>query len=136
MDLWVEGQPDLQSEFLDSQGYTEKPCLKKQNKTNKQTKKIKSKQKPYQNERKKNPNQKTNKQTKQQQKTQSKVIKKYPFSFSIWRKNLWLFYKIHTHTHTQTAFNKLPMKAVNDQVLLYKGLVAPVFYKKLPDWFP
>ena len=53
MDLWVEGQPDLQSEFLDSQGYTEKPCLKKQNKTNKQTKKIKSKQKPYQNERKK-----------------------------------------------------------------------------------
>jgi hypothetical protein len=32
-DLWV-----LQSEFQDSQGYTEKPCLEKQQKTNKQTK--------------------------------------------------------------------------------------------------
>jgi hypothetical protein len=30
------GQPGLQSEFQDSQGYTEKPCL--ENKTNKQTK--------------------------------------------------------------------------------------------------
>jgi hypothetical protein len=38
----VGGQPGLQSEFQDSQGYTEKPCLEKQNKTkqktNKQTK--------------------------------------------------------------------------------------------------
>jgi hypothetical protein len=32
-DLWVKGQPGLQSEFQDSQGYTEKPCLRKQNKT-------------------------------------------------------------------------------------------------------
>jgi hypothetical protein len=39
-DFYVRGQPGLQSEFQDSQGYTEKPCLKKpkQNK-NKQTKK-------------------------------------------------------------------------------------------------
>jgi hypothetical protein len=29
VDFWVWGQPDLQSEFQDSQGYTEKPCLKK-----------------------------------------------------------------------------------------------------------
>jgi hypothetical protein len=29
VDFWVRGQPDLQSEFQDSQGYTEKPCLKK-----------------------------------------------------------------------------------------------------------
>ena len=29
-DFWVWGQPGLQSEFLDSQGYTEKPCLEKQ----------------------------------------------------------------------------------------------------------
>jgi hypothetical protein len=28
-----EGQPGLQSEFQDSQSYTEKPCLEKQNKT-------------------------------------------------------------------------------------------------------
>jgi hypothetical protein len=28
----------LKSEFQDSQGYTEKPCLEKQNKTNKQKK--------------------------------------------------------------------------------------------------
>jgi hypothetical protein len=33
-DFWVRGQPGLQSEFQNSQGYTEKPCLKKkQNKT-------------------------------------------------------------------------------------------------------
>jgi hypothetical protein len=38
-DFWVRGQPGLQSEFQDSQGYTEKPCLKKPKKqTNKQTK--------------------------------------------------------------------------------------------------
>jgi hypothetical protein len=37
--FWVRGQPDLQSEFQDSQDYTEKPCLEKtkQNK-NKKTK--------------------------------------------------------------------------------------------------
>jgi hypothetical protein len=28
-DFWVWGQPGLQSEFQDIQGYTEKPCLKK-----------------------------------------------------------------------------------------------------------
>jgi hypothetical protein len=32
-DFWVRGQPGLQSEFQDSQGYTEKPCL--ENKTKK-----------------------------------------------------------------------------------------------------
>jgi hypothetical protein len=32
VDFWVRGQPGLQSEFQDSQGYTEKPCLKKQTK--------------------------------------------------------------------------------------------------------
>jgi hypothetical protein len=37
VDFWVQGQPGLQSEFQDSQGYTERPCLEKQNKqTNKQ----------------------------------------------------------------------------------------------------
>ena len=39
--FWVRGQPGLQSEFQDSQGYTEKLCLKKQNKTKKQTEKGK-----------------------------------------------------------------------------------------------
>jgi hypothetical protein len=28
-DFWVRGQRGLQSEFQDSQGYTEKPCLAK-----------------------------------------------------------------------------------------------------------
>jgi hypothetical protein len=28
-DFWVQGQHGLQSEFQDSQGYTEKPCLEK-----------------------------------------------------------------------------------------------------------
>jgi hypothetical protein len=41
-DFWVQGQPGLQSEFQDSQGYTEKPCLKKKNKNkNKKNKKKK-----------------------------------------------------------------------------------------------
>ena len=36
---WVRDQPGLQSEFQDSQGDTEKPCLKTKNKKqNKQTK--------------------------------------------------------------------------------------------------
>ena len=38
-DFWVRGQPGLQSEFEDSQGYTEKPCLEK-----KQQQKINSPQ--------------------------------------------------------------------------------------------
>jgi hypothetical protein len=29
VDLWVQGQPGLQSQFQDSQGYKEKHCLKK-----------------------------------------------------------------------------------------------------------
>jgi hypothetical protein len=32
-DFWVRGQPGLQSELQDSQGYTEKPCLEKNKKT-------------------------------------------------------------------------------------------------------
>ena len=49
-DFWVRGQPGLQSEFQDSQDYTEKPCLKKtknkkqknkKQKTNKKTNKTK-----------------------------------------------------------------------------------------------
>jgi hypothetical protein len=43
-DFWVRGQPGLQSEFQDSQGYTEKPCIKNKQ-TNKQTKKTKKKTK-------------------------------------------------------------------------------------------
>ena len=40
------GQPGLQSEFQDSQSYTEKPCLEKTNKqTNKQTNKKERKRK-------------------------------------------------------------------------------------------
>jgi hypothetical protein len=35
VDFWVLGQPGLQSEFQDSQGYTEKPCLKKKKKESK-----------------------------------------------------------------------------------------------------
>jgi hypothetical protein len=35
VDFWVRGQPGLQSEFQDSQGYTEKPFLEKTNNKNK-----------------------------------------------------------------------------------------------------
>ena len=41
-------QPGLQSEFQDSQGYTEKPYLEKQKQTNKQTKNKNKKQKQKQ----------------------------------------------------------------------------------------
>jgi hypothetical protein len=40
VDFWVRGQPRLQSEFQDSQGYAEKPCLKTNKQTNKQTNKT------------------------------------------------------------------------------------------------
>ena len=40
-DFCVQGQPGLQSEFQNSQGYTEKPCLKKTKKQiNKQKIKV------------------------------------------------------------------------------------------------
>jgi hypothetical protein len=42
------GQPDLQSEFQDSQGYTEKPCLKKKKKKKKR-KKERNKEKKTKN---------------------------------------------------------------------------------------
>jgi hypothetical protein len=35
VDFWVRGQPGLQSEFQDSQGYTEKPYLEKPKKKKK-----------------------------------------------------------------------------------------------------
>jgi hypothetical protein len=44
-DFGVRGQPGLQSEFQDSQGYTEKPCLKKPTKTEKKRKEKKRKEK-------------------------------------------------------------------------------------------
>ena len=54
-DFWVWGQPGLRSEFQDSQGYTEKPCLEKtKNKKTNKKKKNKKKEKTKQ----------TNKQTK------------------------------------------------------------------------
>ena len=59
-DLWVQGQHGLQSEFQDSQGYTEKQCLEKQ-KPNQLTKHTAKKQ--TQNLQQKNPDKhsKTNK---------------------------------------------------------------------------
>ena len=39
--LWVQGQPGLQSEFQDSQNYTEKPCLNNNNKDVQIVEKIK-----------------------------------------------------------------------------------------------
>jgi hypothetical protein len=40
VDFWVPGQPGLQSEFQDSQGYTEKPYLKKKKKSFKEYTKL------------------------------------------------------------------------------------------------
>jgi hypothetical protein len=42
-DFWVRGQPGLQSEFQDSQGYTEKPRLEKPKKEKKKKEKKKEK---------------------------------------------------------------------------------------------
>jgi hypothetical protein len=50
VDFWVRGQLGLQSEFQDSQGYTEKPCLEKQKTKNKQKTKKKTKNKTKQND--------------------------------------------------------------------------------------
>jgi hypothetical protein len=36
-DFWVRGEPGLQSEFQDSQGYIEKPCLEKPKKKKKKS---------------------------------------------------------------------------------------------------
>jgi hypothetical protein len=51
-DFWVRGQPGLQSEFQDSQRYTEKPCLKKtkpnQTKPNQPNKQINNKKQQQQ----------------------------------------------------------------------------------------
>ena len=53
-DFWVRGQPGLQSEFQDSQGYTEKSCLKKKkNKKNKTKTKTKNKKKKNKKKKKK-----------------------------------------------------------------------------------
>jgi hypothetical protein len=38
-DIWVRGQCGLQSEFQDSQGYKDKPCLEKQKQQKKKKKK-------------------------------------------------------------------------------------------------
>jgi hypothetical protein len=38
-DFWVRAQPGLESEFQVSQGYTEKPCLKKPKKKKKRKEK-------------------------------------------------------------------------------------------------
>jgi hypothetical protein len=43
--LLLKSQPGLQSEFQDSQGYTEKPCLEKQKTKTKKNKKQKTKKK-------------------------------------------------------------------------------------------
>jgi hypothetical protein len=45
VDFWVQGQPGLQSEFQDSQGYTEKPCLGKKKRKEKKRKEKKRKEK-------------------------------------------------------------------------------------------
>jgi hypothetical protein len=44
--------PGLQSEFQDSQGYTEKPCLEKNKNKTKQNKQTKKHPKKYENMRK------------------------------------------------------------------------------------
>jgi hypothetical protein len=43
VDFWVQGQPGLQSEFQDSQDYTEKPYLEKNKTKQNKTKQNKTK---------------------------------------------------------------------------------------------
>ena len=42
--FWVEGQPGLESEFQDSQGYTERSCFNKTNKQNNNNNKKKQRE--------------------------------------------------------------------------------------------
>jgi hypothetical protein len=51
-DLSLQSLPGLWSEFQDSQGYTEKPCLKNQNKQNQKKKKKKKRREKKERERK------------------------------------------------------------------------------------
>jgi hypothetical protein len=53
-DFCVRSQPGLESEFQDSQGYTEQPCLKNKTKQNK-TNKTKQKQQKKKTKKKDNP---------------------------------------------------------------------------------
>ena len=53
-DFWIWGQPGLQSEFQDSQGYTENPCFEKTNKQKNKPKKKKKRKKERKKKRKKN----------------------------------------------------------------------------------
>jgi hypothetical protein len=46
-DFWVWGQPGLHSEFQDSQGYTEKPCLEKPKKKKKKMRRGKNKEESH-----------------------------------------------------------------------------------------
>jgi hypothetical protein len=62
-DFWIQGQPGLQDEFQDSQGYTEKPCLETKTKTKKE---IVKQTKPKDKQTK---NQKQTKQNKKKKKT-------------------------------------------------------------------
>jgi hypothetical protein len=78
-DLQVRGQPGLQSEFRDSQGNTEKPCLKKRPK-NPLRRSLKEKSKT----KKKKPKQ-NKKPTKQQQNQNDPVIMTTPvISWGFW----------------------------------------------------
>jgi hypothetical protein len=47
VDFWVRGQPCLQSEFQDIQGYTKKPCLEKKKKKDREIGRIEGIQREY-----------------------------------------------------------------------------------------
>jgi hypothetical protein len=53
-DFCIQGQPGLQSEFQDSQSYTEKPCLQKKKKTKNKKQKTKNKKQKKNKPKKKN----------------------------------------------------------------------------------
>ena len=63
-DFLVWGQPGLQSEFQDSQGYTEKLCIEKKKIQKQVNKKLNPNQKKNKKTKKNKKNPKTNKQTK------------------------------------------------------------------------
>jgi hypothetical protein len=123
VDFWVRGQPGLQSEFQDSQGYTEKPCLdkpKKKKKKREREKKEERKGKENERERKEGRQKKRRKEgRKEGRRERKKETKKenigayininvlpggavmvYAFNPSLWeteKKNIYIY--IHTHTY-------------------------------------
>jgi hypothetical protein len=80
-DFWVRGQPGLQSEFQDSQGYTEKPCLEKKRKLKKRKEKKRREEKRREEKRREEKRREKKRKEKKRRKTITKTKKQNHFAY-------------------------------------------------------